>query len=95
MIASTTSDGPAIRRPQPLALGVSLLPATNPLNFAKSLALLLAPVKVPVPISVATLIARALLNAISMNVRVVPFIVGAVIVGRAVSEVEKGASVVR
>lgn len=44
-----------------LPSGAGLLPATNPLKTAEAGALFLAPVKVPIPVSVATLGSWALL----------------------------------
>lgn len=46
-------------------LGVSLLPATNPLDIAKGVALLPTPVEVPIPIS--SFVARALLWPLSIG----------------------------
>src|SRR5690349_10528343 len=47
-------------------LGVSILPATNPLEIAKGMALLLAPVEIP--ISIACPMTRALLCPIFVGV---------------------------
>ncbi len=62
----TTSDKPALEKTQ-LPSGAGFLPATNPLKTAEAGALFLAPVKVPIPISVAALVvvSRALLCAVA------------------------------
>lgn len=44
------------------------MPAANPFDVAKGMALLLAPVKVPVPFPVASFAAWALLGPISVGV---------------------------
>jgi hypothetical protein len=64
VLGPTTSGEPALEYTQLLS-GAGLLPATNPPEIAKAGALLLAPVKVPIPISVATLVPRALLGAVA------------------------------
>lgn len=64
VMGPTTSGKPALEYTQ-LPSGAGLLPATNPPEIAKAGALLLAPIKVPIPISVATLAPRALLCAVA------------------------------
>jgi hypothetical protein len=59
----TTIDGYS-RHPTPL--GVSVLPATNPLEIAKAMTLLLAPVEIP--ISIPYPVTRALLGSVFVRV---------------------------
>lgn len=64
----TTSGQPALEDTSSSS-GAGVLPAANPPEIAKAGALLLAPVKVPIPISVATLVApRAFLGALANTV---------------------------